>query len=163
MDTKVCGSQNRSGLSLHELTYPGWAMRIYLIIHVKKNKDINSAQIVSRRVQNIRCEVYFSRPCTSRQIQTVVKNNTSTLLMYAFDYIQTRTPCGRVLWSIVTKLVKEFPASYWTRRFITLFTGAATTPYHEPDESNPYRFSVACRSKESKSEALCNVSLTGCF
>jgi len=38
-----------------------------------------------------------------------------------------------------SQLVKEFPAIYGTRRFITAFTSAATCPYPEPHRSSPYR------------------------
>jgi hypothetical protein len=34
----------------------------------------------------------------------------------------------------IVQLLKNFPAFYGTRRFITVFTG----PYPEPDQSNPY-------------------------
>ena len=49
------------------------------------------------------------------------------LLTYFLIYIYTYliTPCSRVLLEklIVSQLVKKFPAFYWTRRFITAFTG----------------------------------------
>jgi hypothetical protein len=38
----------------------------------------------------------------------------------------------------VAQLLKNFPIFYGTRRFITVFTRAATGPYPEPDESSPY-------------------------
>jgi hypothetical protein len=38
----------------------------------------------------------------------------------------------------VTHLLKNFPTFYGTRRFITVFTRAATGPYLDPDRSSPY-------------------------
>ena len=49
------------------------------------------------------------------------------------------TPWSRVLLQKLTglQLVKNFPAFYGTRRFITAFTSAATCPYPEPHQSSP--------------------------
>jgi hypothetical protein len=47
----------------------------------------------------------------------------------------TLTPWSRVFPEKLTgpQLVKKFPASHWTRRFITAFTTAATCTYPVPD------------------------------
>jgi hypothetical protein len=42
----------------------------------------------------------------------------------------------------VAQLVKKFTAFYGTKRFITVFTRAATCPYPEPDESNQQHSSL---------------------
>jgi len=53
---------------------------------------------------------------------------------------QSPTRWSRVLLEKLTgsQLVKKFPALYVTRRFMTAFTGAATCPYPEADQSSPY-------------------------
>jgi len=39
---------------------------------------------------------------------------------------------------MVAQLVKKFPASYGTRRFITMFIRATNGPYPEPELSSPH-------------------------
>jgi hypothetical protein len=57
---------------------------------------------------------------------------------YTLTYLLT--PWSRILLEKLTSLqpVKEFPALYGTRKFITAFTGPVTCPYHEPARSSPY-------------------------
>jgi hypothetical protein len=70
-------------------------------------------------------------PTTTLHDVTTQKTTTCNYLL---------TPCSRVLLEklIVTQLVKTFPAFYRTRRFITVFTTAATGPDSEPDASSPH-------------------------
>jgi hypothetical protein len=39
----------------------------------------------------------------------------------------------------VVQLLKNFPAFFGNRRFITMFTKPSTAPYPEPDQSSPYQ------------------------
>ena len=61
-------------------------------------------------------------------------------LLYLLYFTYLLIPCSRDLLEKLTgfQLVKKFPTYYWTWRFITTVTSAATCPYHEPAWTSPY-------------------------